>query len=239
MSETELNRPDIGTVLMTGSIEVLGRMPWSSNLTLLVECTLAEVVVRAVYKPHAGERPLWDFPDGLWQREVAAYELSTALGWELIPLTVARHDAPHGVGSLQLFVEADYDRHYFTLLEEEVFHDQFRRMAAFDFVANNTDRKSGHCLVDADDHVWGIDNGLSFHADFKLRTVIWDFADEPIDDGDLADLQRLAEEGLPDPLACRLGPFERDAVLARARALVRNRVLPSDPSGRRWPWPLV
>lgn len=239
MPETELNRPDIGAVLTTGSIEVLGRMPWSSNLTLLVECTLDDVVVRAVYKPHAGERPLWDFPDGLWQREVAAYELSAALGWELIPLTVVRHDAPHGVGSLQVFVDADYDRHYFTLLEDDAFHDQFRRMAAFDFVANNTDRKSGHCLVDADDHIWGIDNGLSFHADFKLRTVIWDFADEPIDDADLADLQRLADEGLPDPLACRLGPFERDAVLARARALVRNGVLPSDPSGRRWPWPLV
>ena len=239
MSETELTDEEIALVLSSGSVEVLGRMPWSSNATLLVECVLDDVAVRAVYKPHAGERPLWDFPDGLWRREIAAYELSAALGWDLVPLTIARDDAPHGIGSMQLLIEADYDQHYFTLLEDERHHQQFRRMAAFDFVANNTDRKSGHCLVDAEGHVWGIDNGLSFHADFKLRTVIWDFADEPIDATDLDDLSRLADEPLPDALARLLGPFERDAVAARARALVRNGVLPNDPSGRRWPWPLV
>lgn len=239
MSETELTDDEIALVLSTGSVEILGRMPWSSNATLLVECVLDQEAQRAVYKPHRGERPLWDFPDGLWRREIAAYELSMALGWDLVPLTIARDDAPHGVGSLQRLIEADYDQHYFTLLEDERHHRQFRRMAAFDFVANNTDRKSGHCLVDADGHVWGIDNGLSFHADFKLRTVIWDFADEPIDADDLEALSRLADEPLPDALARLLGPFERDAVAARAHALVRNGVLPSDPSGRRWPWPLV
>lgn len=239
MSETELTDDDVARALSTGTVEVIGRMPWSSNATLLVECVLDEFTVRAVYKPHAGERPLWDFPDGLWRREIAAYELSVALGWDLVPMTIAREDAPHGIGSLQLLIEADYDQHYFTLLEDERHHRQFRRMAAFDFVANNTDRKSGHCLVDADGHVWGIDNGLSFHADFKLRTVIWDFADEPIDDDDLTDLARLADEPLPAALADLLGPFERDAVVARARALVRNGALPADPSGRRWPWPLV
>ncbi|MFM8861786.1 MAG: SCO1664 family protein [Acidimicrobiia bacterium] len=239
MSETELTDDDVARALSTGTVEVIGRMPWSSNATLLVECVLDEFTVRAVYKPHAGERPLWDFPDGLWRREIAAYELSVALGWDLVPMTIAREDAPHGIGSLQLLIEADYDQHYFTLLEDERHHRQFRRMAAFDFVANNTDRKSGHCLVDADGHVWGIDNGLSFHADFKLRTVIWDFADEPIYDDDLTDLARLADEPLPAALADLLGPFERDAVVARAQALVRNGVLPADPSGRRWPWPLV
>ena len=239
MSETELTDDEAALVLSTGPMEILGRMPWSSNATLLVECVLDGVAVRAVYKPHAGERPLWDFPDGLWRREIAAYELSVALGWDLVPMTIAREDAPHGIGSLQLFIDADYEQHYFTLLEDERHHQQFRRMAAFDFVANNTDRKSGHCLVDTEGHVWGIDNGLSFHADFKLRTVIWDFAREPIDDEALVDLTRLAEEPLPDPLARLLGPVERDAVAARARALVRNGVLPDDPSGRRWPWPLV
>jgi len=239
VSETELTDDDIARVLTTGSVEVLGRMPWSSNATLLVECVLDGTSVRAVYKPHAGERPLWDFPDGLWRREIAAYELSVALGWDLVPMTIARDDAPHGIGSLQLFIDADYDQHYFTLLDDERHHRQFRRMAAFDFVANNTDRKSGHCLLDAHGHVWGIDNGLSFHADFKLRTVIWDFADEPIDESDLTDLRRLVDEDLPEPLARLLGPFERDAVVARARALVRNGVLPVDETGHRYPWPLV
>lgn len=239
MPPSELTDDDVRRVLGTGEIEVLGRMPWSSNATLLVECSLDDAIVRAIYKPHAGERPLWDFPDGLWRREIAAYELSAALGWDVVPLTIARDDAPHGIGSVQLFIDADFEQHYFTLLDDDTFHDQFRRMAAFDFVANNTDRKGGHCLVDADGHVWGIDNGLSFHAEFKLRTVIWDFSGEPIADDLAADLQRLVDDGLPDALASLLGPFERDAVLTRARALLREGVLPVDPSDSRWPWPLV
>ncbi len=241
MSASELNHDahELRSVMATGAIEVLGRMPWSSNATLLVECSLDGRTVRAIYKPHAGERPLWDFPDGLWRREVAAYELSRALGWDLVPLTIARDDAPHGVGSLQEFVDADFEQHYFTLLEDESFHAQFRRLAAFDFVANNTDRKGGHCLVDADGHVWAIDNGLSFHADYKLRTVIWEFGGEAIAEDDLADLERLVGEGLSDELAALLGPFERDAVVARARALLRDGVLPVDATGHRYPWPLV
>lgn len=239
MSPSELTDDGVRRVLATGSVEVLGRMPWSSNATLLVECSLDDATVRAIYKPHAGERPLWDFPDGLWRREVAAYELSHALGWEVVPLTIAREDAPHGIGSMQLFIDADFEHHYFTLLDDESFHDQFRRMAAFDFVANNTDRKGGHCLVDADGHVWGIDNGLSFHAEFKLRTVIWDFGGEPIADDDLDALRRLVDDGLPETLVGLLGAFERDAVLTRARALVREGTLPVDESGNRWPWPLV
>jgi uncharacterized repeat protein (TIGR03843 family) len=143
------------------------------------------------------------------------------------------------VGSLQRFVEADFEQHYFTLLEDEATHPQLRRMAVFDIVANNTDRKGGHCLVDADRHVWGIDNGLSFHAEFKLRTVIWDFGGEPVADEVLADLEVLVDDGLPDPVACLLGAFERDAVLTRARAVLRERELPVDETGRRYPWPLV
>lgn len=226
-------------VLRRGEVEIVGRMPWSSNGTFLVECTLDERSTRGIYKPHRGERPLWDFPDGLYRREVAAYELSAALGWDLVPLTVVRDDAPLDVGSLQAFVDADFEQHYFTLLDDETHHPTFRRLAAFDFVANNTDRKSGHCLIDGDGHIWGIDNGLSFHADFKLRTVIWEFAGDRIDDDTLADLARLVDEGLPDALAALLGVFERDAVLARAKALVRNGELPTDPTGQRYPWPLV
>jgi uncharacterized repeat protein (TIGR03843 family) len=226
-------------LLERGDVEILGRMPWSSNGTFLVELALDDELTRAVYKPHRGERPLWDFPDGLYRREVAAYELSRALGWDLVPLTIVRDDAPHGVGSLQRFVDADFEQHYFTLLDDERHHPTFRRLAAFDFVANNTDRKAGHCLLGPDDHIWAIDNGLSFHAEFKLRTVIWEFAGEPLDDDALTDLARLADDDLPDRLADLLGAFERDAVRTRARALVRSGELPIDPTGHRYPWPLV
>ena len=112
-------------------------------------------------------------------------------------------------------------------------------MAVFDFVCNNTDRKGGHCLIDPNGHIWGIDNGLSFHAEFKLRTVIWDFGGEEIGDELLADLQSLVDTGLNDAVKGLLGTFERDAVLGRARALIREGVLPIDESGHRYPWPLI
>ena len=193
---------------------------------------------RAIYKPHRGERPLWDFPDGLYLREVAAYDLARALGWDVVPPTIVR-DGPFGPGSLQWFIEADFDRHYFTLLEDEATHDQLRRMAAFDLVANSTDRKGGHVLVDGDEHLWGIDNGLCLHAEFKLRTVIWDFGGEPLA-GELAeDLDRFLACELAPELAAVLDPFEREGVRTRARALLGEGRLPTDPTGRRFPWPLV
>ena len=227
-------------VLETGDIEVEGRMPWSSNATFLVQAAHDDRTERGIYKPHRGERPLWDFPSGLFQREVAAFELATALGWDVVPITVARDDdAPLGEGSLQHFVDADFEQHYFTLFEDEAFHDQLRRICAFDLIANNTDRKSGHVLVDADGHLWGIDNGLSFHQEFKLRTVIWEFGGEPVPADLLVDVARFVDDGLPDPLARLLDPFERDAVLTRARGLVDAGCFPTDPSGRRYPWPLV
>lgn len=245
MSSPELNDDaetgdvPLDEIVSKGQIELIGRMPWSSNATFLAEATLGECSTRVIYKPHIGERPLWDFPDGLWKREVAAYELGRDLGWNVVPLTVAREDAPHGIGSVQWFIDADFEQHYFTMLEDENTHDQLRRMAVFDFISNNTDRKGGHCLIDADGHIWGIDNGLSFHAEFKLRTVIWDFGGEPIDEELLGDLENLVDSGLSPEVSRLLGSFERDAVLGRARALLREGVLPIDESGHRYPWPLI
>jgi uncharacterized repeat protein (TIGR03843 family) len=226
-------------VLTGGQVEVEGRMPWSSNGTFLVTVTDAGESVLAVYKPGQGERPLWDFPGGLYRREVAAYELSEALGWALVPETIARPDGPFGAGSLQRFIDADFEQHYFTLLEDPVHHPVLKRMAIFDVVANNADRKGGHCLLDSDGHVWGVDHGLCFHADQKLRTVIWDFAGEPVADSDLADLRRLARRGLPRPLTAQLHDREADAVEKRIERLLRSGRFPRPGADRPYPWPLV
>ncbi|MBX3287349.1 MAG: phosphatidylinositol kinase, partial [Actinobacteria bacterium] len=156
----------------------------------------------------------------------------------VVPTTVVR-DGPFGPGSVQRFVDADFDQHYFTLLDDEANHPQLRRLAAFDLVANSTDRKGGHVLVDDEGHLWGIDNGLSLHAEFKLRTVIWDFAGEPLPAELADDLDRFARTPLPPGLCDLLDPFERDAVLARARGLLAEGRFPHDPTGRRYPWPLV
>lgn len=225
-------------LLRTGEICIEGRMPYSSNGTFLVRITQDDAEELAIYKPVRGERPLWDFPSGLARREVAAYELSVALGWSVVPPTVLR-DGPAGEGSVQRFVDADFSEHYFTLREDEAHDDAFRRLCAFDLVANSADRKGGHCLIDAEGRIWGIDNGLSFHQEFKVRTVIWDYAGERLADDLAADLQALVDRGLPDALAELLDPFERDAVLTRAGALLRAGSFPHDPTGHRYPWPLV
>ena len=206
--------------LTTRPFTVVGRLPWSSNLTVLVGLEGdGPDPLHAVYKPASGEQSLWDFPDGLYRREVAAFELSEALGWGLVPPTVVRDDGQFGPGSLQLFVEADYEEHYFTLLDAGGHEDVLVTMCAFDVVVNNADRKSGHVLKGADGRLWGIDHGLCFHRQHKLRTVIWDFADEAVPPGLLADLARLAD-GLPDQLSALLSGAERQALVERARRLV-------------------
>jgi uncharacterized repeat protein (TIGR03843 family) len=226
-------------LLERGEISIVGRMPWSSNGTFLVEVCLGDDATRAVYKPRRGERPLWDFPDGLYQREVAAYELSQALGWHLVPLTVLRTEGPLGEGSLQQFVDTDFEQHYFTLYEADQHRHQLQALCTFDLLANSTDRKSGHCLLGADGRIYAIDNGLSFHQEFKLRTVIWEFGGEPIPTPLVEDVSRLLDDGLPAALADLLDAFERDALLTRARAVVAEGRFPVDHSGRRYPWPLV
>jgi uncharacterized repeat protein (TIGR03843 family) len=229
-------------VLREGDLAVQGRMPWSSNGTFLVHACLAPVgEVLGVYKPEAGERPLWDFPSGLWRREVAAYEVAEALGWHVVPPTVRRDDGPLGVGSVQLFVPCDPDEHYFSLFDEPAHHPALRRLAAFDVVANSTDRKGGHIVRGPDGRIWAIDNGLSFHEEFKLRTVIWEFAGHHLEDDVVEALESLLarlDEGLPT-LDGLLDDDELEAMARRTRALATNRRLPIDPTGRRYPWPLV
>lgn len=234
---TPFRRDDACAFLERAEIEVEGRMPWSSNATFLVHVRDDQHHHRAIYKPVRGERPLWDFEPGLHRRERAAYVLSDLLGVHVVPPTVLR-DGPFGEGSVQWFVEADHTEHYFTIFEQrEDLHDQLRAIAALDLLANNTDRKSGHCLL-AHDHVWAIDNGLCFAAAPKLRTVIWEFAGEPVPDEVVRAATRLAAS-VPLELAALLDDDEVEAVAARAAALVEDPVFPDDPTGHRYPWPLV
>jgi uncharacterized repeat protein (TIGR03843 family) len=224
-------------LLEKGRMHVHGRIAGSSNVTLLVTCESDGTEVLAVYKPLAGERELWDFPPGLHRREVAARVLSDWLGWGIVPETVLREDGPFGEGSVQRVVDEDGVSHYFTLRDDPRWHAELRRIAAFDVLTNNADRKSGHVLLSGD-RLWAIDHGLTFHEEPKLRTVIWDFAGDPLDEPVREALRRL-DDGLPEGLYELLDAGERRAVAARARALVRAGRLPKPGGGRPYPWPLV
>jgi uncharacterized repeat protein (TIGR03843 family) len=219
-------------------VTLKGRMPWSSNATFLVEVTLEGTTTLAVYKPERGERPLWDFPRGLFKRELAAWHLSEALGWGLVPLTVQR-DGPYGEGSFQLFIPADFEQHYFTLHADPAHRGQLQRICLFDLISNNADRKSGHCLLGPDGGIYAVDNGLCFHVEPKLRTVIWEFGGEPIPTEMLADVRRFARAALPKALAALLQPDEQKALRARATALAATDCFPVDTGGHRYPWPPV
>ena len=212
-------------------------MPWSSNATYLVTACLDGHIEKGVYKPTRGERPLWDFPSGLHRREIAAFELSHALAWDIVPPTILR-DGPFGEGSIQLFIDADFEQHHFTLVEHDQHHADLMKICAFDLVANNCDRKSGHCLLGKDSRIYAIDNGLCFAAQPKLRTVIWEFADEPVPPEIVRELRKLGNSSL-DFLVSWIDPDELEAVRRRSAALARSGVFPHDPTGRHYPWPLV
>lgn len=223
--------------LATAELEIAGRIAESSNITLVVEFGAGDDYAWAIYKPEAGERPLFDFPPGLYARECAAFLLSEWLGWHIVPPTVVRHDAPVGVGSVQWYVENDGE-HYFTLADDPDLHDQLRRIAVFDALTNNTDRKSGHVLRDAVGHIWGIDHGLCFGVEAKLRTVIWEFAGDRIDDELIDAIAPLVDE-VPDDVAALLAPDEVAMLQRRASRLTRIPFLPHQTSQWQYPWPLV
>jgi uncharacterized repeat protein (TIGR03843 family) len=235
---------DATSLLLEAPIEVIGLLPYSSNHTFLVRLGTGDDEPLAVYKPRRGERPLYDFPEGtLYQREVAAYEVSQALGWDLVPPTVIRTDAPLGVGSLQLFIDHDPEQHYFTLLDENKAF--FKRLAVFDIICNNADRKSGHCLMARDGRIWAVDHGLTFNAQPKLRTVIWDFAGGRVPARDRAGAARLAAQvaddtsGALSSLDALLAPAEIEATVERVKLLSQPCYFPSPNSDWSFPWPLV
>jgi hypothetical protein len=227
--------------LARGEMRLIGLLPNASNYTFLAEILSQQGRILAVYKPRKGEAPLWDFPDGtLCRREVAAYVLARALGWPSVPPTVLR-DGPHGPGSLQLFIEADPNQHFFTLRESTP--EAFVPFAAFDVLANNADRKGGHCLLDSKGRIWAVDHGVCFSPEPKLRTVIWDFAGDPVPTELLADVDRVARELRAGPLRAEmvelLSAAEVAATARRAERLVEVGRFPLPGAGRSYPWPPV
>jgi hypothetical protein len=223
-------------VPVEGEMQLLGLMPNASNYTFLARIDDGADGTLVVYKPRAGETPLWDFPEGtLCLREVAAWEVSDALGWDLVPETVLR-DGPHGVGSAQHFVHFDPEHHYFTLRDTRL--DDFRRVALLDAIINNADRKGGHCLLAHDGRLRLIDHGVCFHTEPKLRTVVWDFAGEPVDDEVIGQIASARPEILRRTRML-LDPLESKALEERIDTLLEAGVYPVPGAERHYPWPPV
>lgn len=231
------NRPPADD--LTGDMEVLGLLPGSSNYTFLAQIAAAPQTL-VVYKPRKGETPLWDFPGGtLCQREAAAFEVCRAAGFEHVPPTIIR-DGPLGEGAVQLFIDHDPSITAFDLADGHT--AQLRMIAVFDVVANNADRKAGHVLQGRSGGIWGIDHGLCFHHEPKLRTVLWDYVGEELSDGELLRVRAL-DEALRGPLGRTLKGLlsaeELQALVVRTQRLLTNPVFPEPGPGRPIPWPPI
>ncbi|HEX2235516.1 MAG TPA: SCO1664 family protein [Actinomycetota bacterium] len=243
MSQSLPAPPSALDLLAEGELEIVGQVPFSSNYVFVARACRDGDEALAIYKPRRGERPLWDFPQGsLAAREVAAYLVGVAAGWGLVPPTVLRRQAPLGSGSLQLFIEHDPERHYFTLAEGRL--EDFAVFAAFDVVINNADRKAGHVLEDAGGRLWAVDHGVTFHPHEKLRTVIWHLAGAPLDAATIEGLERLRLALSPrGRLAADLGKLlsarEIGATRRRVDRLLNEGRLPEPTGDHHLPWPLV
>jgi hypothetical protein len=247
---TRNNANTLLLALQCGEVELKGQFMLGSNYTFLADIHYEGMEYPVVYKPQRGEQPLWDFPDNtLALREVAAYILSEALGWGFVPLTLLRNEGPLGPGALQEYIDYDPGYHYFTFTEVD--KARLRPVALFDLLANNADRKGSHVFVRKQNRkLYAIDHGLCFHQDDKLRTVIWDFAGEPIPADLITALERLRADlsapvqfagpsrSLRAALASYLIPDEVDALDSRAERLIRSGVFPYPPNRRRaYPYP--
>jgi uncharacterized repeat protein (TIGR03843 family) len=213
----ELSVAQLRAVLIDGELTIEGRLVDASNTTLYASVSLGAISLTCVYKPIAGERPLWDFPEGtLAGREVGAYLVSEATGWDVVPLTVMR-DGPLGPGMCQLWIDIDEDADVLALLHSD--HPGLRRLAVFDAVVNNADRKGGHLLPTPGGHVYGVDHGVCFSAEDKLRTVLWQWRGTALPDDALDTLAALRTD-----LAGDLGTELRELLTAREVSATRRRV---------------
>jgi uncharacterized repeat protein (TIGR03843 family) len=239
---SSISEETLRSVLLHGEISLQGQFMLGSNYTFLVNVSHEGQIVPAVYKPSRGEQPLWDFPENsLAWREVAAYLVSEALGWNFVPYTILRDEGPFGPGSLQQFIDYNPNYHYFTFKDED--KARLHPVVLFDLLLNNADRKGSHVIIQKRTRkMFLIDHGLCFHEEDKLRTVIWDFAGQSIPPEMLADLEKFrAALSTPD-LATQLGqyltPGEMTALDARAAKLMALGVYPLPPKDRRaFPYP--
>lgn len=262
MAQNNLSTADWLQLLQIGTLDVKGVLPWSSNYSFLVDICPNTAVrealphllpnllkdTRAVYKPRRGERPLWDFTQGtLCQRERAAFLISNALDWHLIPPTVLR-EGEHGTGSVQLFIQHDPEAHYFSFEGEPFFRKELQKTVLLDMIINNADRKAGHVLIEEaeeNDRLWLIDHGICFHTEHKLRTVIWEFAGEPIPVDFLAEIEQLSDKiatnqaGLRTELQQLLAQAEIEALQKRIRRVLNQGTFIAPGPGRHYPWPPV
>ena len=238
------DHPDIHTLLAKAPVVDEGLILSASNyvfLAALEDATAGRGY--AIYKPRRGVAALWDFPPDLHRREYASYVVSEALGWRIVPPTIVREEGlEHGIGSLQLYIPHDHHHTFFDLRSR--FPAEMQRFAVFDWLTNNADRKAGHVILDASEHLWGIDHGLTFHPEEKLRTVIWDYAGIAIAPALLTDIERLAAQLFDGAIVLQLRecltPAEVEMLGKRAAAIVQAGRLPEPPRDRRpYPWPLV
>jgi len=228
----------VHNALQFGEYELKGRFMLGSNYTFLVDVHHEGEIYQAVYKPSKGEQPLWDFPDNtLALREVAAYLLSEQLGFYFVPITTLRKDGPHGRGSLQQYIEYDFEYHYFNFTAEE--KNLLKPVMLFDLLINNADRKGSHVFFENETHkLYAIDHGVCFHEEDKLRTVLWDFAGQKIPDELLASLSQA--DSWSSLLESYLSPEEIAALQRRTKKLLTSRTFPPAPRDRRaFPYPPV
>jgi len=226
-------------ILMNGDLAVTGRLIDASNATLYATATHGNYSVVCIYKPIAGERPLWDFADGcLAHREYAAYLLSSHLGFNLVPLTILR-EGPYGLGMVQQWIDVDETIDLASFFSTD--HPQLRAMALFDAIINNTDRKIGHLLPVNEQKLFGCDHGVTFHTDDKLRTVLWQWANEPFSEAELETLHKAQSElvgDLGNMLAPLLTETEIEQTSFRISRLITEGVFPlPNPDWPAVPWP--
>lgn len=228
---------DKRTILTLGEMSVTGRLVDASNATLYAKVVHESREITAIYKPVAGERPLWDFPDGtLADREFAAFRVSEFLGLDLVPLTILR-DGPYGIGMVQEWIDIDESIDLANYFSQDL--AQLRAMAFFDAIINNTDRKIGHLLPDENGNLYGCDHGVTFHEQDKLRTVLWQWAGDNLTTEELTALELIkAALGKELDLSAHLTQPEIEALLSRVERLLESGIMPlPNPEWPAIPWP--
>ena len=238
-----LSRQEVERRLNEWPITGIGLHPGGSNYVFVVRLAEGDEEIYGIYKPASGERPLRDFPYGtLHHREWSAYVVADVLGWPAVPPTVVR-EGPHGIGSVQLFIDADFAKHYFNMREDML--DDYTPVAMFDVLVNNADRKGGACLLDADGRIWAVDHGLTFNPMARRRTVMFEFNGTPYPDHLLSSIEEFQallncpDSEIREKLATALDEHEIDSLLRRAEDMVKDRVFPVLDPDWNVPWPMI